>query len=109
MTATGSAPSDGEEASAWAIRSARSSRLGRPVVGSWSAPRWAAAKRRELSSAIEASWANRTRACVSRGPNERSSAPEASPMTPTVFPLEASGTPITDPKLSFGISPERSS
>ena len=80
-----------------------SSRFGSPVVGSWSAPRWAASNRRELSSAIEASWANRTRAWVSRGPNARSIVPEASPMTPTVLPPDASGTPITEPNAPLGM------
>ena len=53
-------------------------RLGRPVSMSWRAAWarwrtsvWARSKRRALSSAIDASWANRTSASNSRSPNGR--------------------------------------
>ena len=107
MTATGFEPSSGDEARAWAIRSVSSSRFGSPVIGSWRAPRRASSNRRELSRAIEASWANRARACVSRGPNVRSGVPDARPMTPTVAPPDASGTPRADPKVDRGTSVDR--
>ena len=50
------------------MRSVSSSRLGRPVIGSYRAPRCATSTSRALSSAIEASWANRVRASISRSP-----------------------------------------
>ena len=53
-----------------AIRSVSSSRFGRPVVGSYRAPRSATSTRRALSRAIDASWAKRVRAATSRWPND---------------------------------------
>ena len=52
----------GRATRAWAIRSVSSSRFGRPVVGSYRAPRSATSTRRALSMAIDASWAKRVRA-----------------------------------------------
>ena len=71
-TAIESASPGWARASEWAIRSVSSSRFGSPVVGSYRAPRWATSTRRALSIAIEASWANRLSASISRSPNGRS-------------------------------------
>ena len=99
MTAIGSASSGLAEARAWAMRSVRSSRFGSPVAGSYSAPRCASSTSLALSSTIEASWAKRDRASISRARNGRPLVPEASPMTPTTSSPLLSGTPTTAPRM----------
>ena len=77
ITATGSRVGRAGPSGRGAIRSVSSSRFGRPVVGSWRAPRCAASNSRALSRAIEASWAKRVRACdLARCRTSRSVVPD---------------------------------
>ena len=83
-------------ARAWPMRSVSSSRLGRPVVGSYRAPRWATSTRRALSRPIDASLAKLVSASMSRLLQRPVGGPDGQAQdADDPVPPEASGTPTT--------------
>jgi hypothetical protein len=64
---------------------------------------WAAAYRRALSRAIEATSANRLTWVTSSSEKTRPGSEKARPMTPMTVPPETSGTPSTARKFSAAI------
>ncbi len=68
---------------------------------------WARSNRRALSSAIDASWANRDSASSSRSLNGRLRSPDASPIMPSTSPSEVSGTAHTAPNVWASRPPRR--